>query len=124
MDVFTEYLSQIENETHRAKLEDILKWIIARFPTLSPKVAWNQPMFTDHGTFIIGFSVAKHHFAISPEEAGILHFSEEIKRIGYEHSKKLMRIKWTDPVNYGFLEKVIAFNIADKADCSLFWRKS
>lgn len=123
MDIFMEYLSQIENESHRSRLEDILRWIMASFPTLEPKVAWNQPMFTDHGTFIIGFSVAKQHLAISPEKAGILHFSEEIKRVGYEHSTMLIRIKWTDPVNYDFLEKVIAFNIADKADCTLFWRK-
>lgn len=123
MDIFAEYLSQIENEGHRSRLEDIFGWIMARFPTLSPRVAWNQPMFTDHGTFIIGFSVAKGHLAIAPEKAGILHFSEEIKRVGYEHSQQLIRIKWTDPVNYDFLEKVIAFNMTDKADCSLFWRK-
>lgn len=124
MDVFMEYLSQIENETHRSRLENILNWIMARFPSLSPKVAWNQPMFTDHGTFIIGFSVAKQHLAIAPEKAGILRFSEEVKRAGYEHSKMLIRIKWTDTVKYDFLEKVIEFNIADKADCSRFWRQS
>lgn len=123
VDVFIEYLSQIENESHRSKLENILKWIMASFPTLVPKVAWNQPMFTDHGTFIIGFSAAKQHLAISPERAGMQHFSEEIKLVGYEYSKMLIRIKWTDPVNYDFLKKVIEFNMADKADCSLFWRK-
>jgi uncharacterized protein YdhG (YjbR/CyaY superfamily) len=31
-------------------------------------------MFTDHGIFIIGFSVAKHHLAVSPESTGINHF--------------------------------------------------
>ena len=123
MDIFAQYLSQIENEVHRSRLEDILRWVMARFPTLSPRVAWNQPMFTDHGTFIIGFSVAKAHLAIAPEKAGILHFSEEITRVGYEHSQQLIRIKWTEPVNYDFLEKVIAFNMTDKADCLLFWRK-
>ncbi|MCQ4950818.1 hypothetical protein NE646_14380, partial [Bittarella massiliensis] len=41
------------------------------FPDLTPKIAWNQPMFTDHGTFIIGFSAAKAHLAVAPERAGI-----------------------------------------------------
>lgn len=79
-------------------------------------------MFTDHGTFIIGFSVAKHHLAVAPERAGIVRFSDEIVRAGYEHSKKLLRIRWGQPVDYALLERIIAFNIADKADCTSFWR--
>lgn len=35
-------------------------------------------MFTDHCTFIIGFSIAKHHLAVAPEIAGINRFSDEI----------------------------------------------
>lgn len=88
-----------------------------------PKIAWNQPMFTDHGTFIIGFSIAKHHLAVAPERAGIIRFSDEIVQAGYEHTKELIRIRWDGPVDYSLLEKMIEFNIMDKADCSTFWRK-
>jgi len=80
-------------------------------------------MFTDHGTFIIGFSVSKKHLAVSPERAGIIHFSEEIIKAGYEHSKDLMRFPWDKPIDYTLLKKMIDFNIAEKADMTGFWRK-
>jgi uncharacterized protein YdhG (YjbR/CyaY superfamily) len=80
-------------------------------------------MFTDHGTFIIGFSVAKHHMAVAPERAGILRFSDEIVQAGYDHTNELVRLPWDRPVDFSLLEKMIEFNMMDKADCSTFWRK-
>ena len=38
-----------------------------KFPQLKEENKWNQPMFNDHGTFIIGFSIAKGHIAVAPE---------------------------------------------------------
>ncbi|MCW3490486.1 iron chaperone [Dethiobacter alkaliphilus] len=123
MEVFAEYLARIDNLQHRARTEEVLRWVTKKFPQLRPKIAWNQPMFTDHGTFIIGFSVAKHHLAVAPERAGINHFSDEIVQAGYDHTKELIRIKWDSPVDFSLLEKMIRFNILDKTDCSTFWRK-
>ena len=123
MEVFAEYLSRIEDPQNRARVEEVLGWILGKFPNLMPKIAWNQPMFTDHGTFIIGFSVAKQHLAVAPERIVISRFSEEIKQSGYDHTSELFRIKWKSPVDFSLLEKMIAFNIADKAECSTFWRK-
>lgn len=123
MEVFAEFLSAIEDPQQRARTEEALSWVLKRFPQLVPRIAWNQPMFTDHGTFIIGFSVAKHHLAVSPEKAGIDHFSDEIRQAGYEHSKMLMRLPWDQPVDFSLLKKMIEFNMADKAGSKLFWRK-
>lgn len=123
MEVFAEYLAKIDHPQHRARMEEVLAWVIKKFPNLTPKIAWNQPMFTNHGTFIIGFSVAKHHLAVAPERAAIIRFSDEIVKAGYDHSKQLVRIKWDRPVNYSLLEEMIEFNISDKADCTTFWRK-
>ncbi|ALP38862.1 iron chaperone [Paenibacillus sp. IHB B 3084] len=123
MEVFAEYLAHIDNPQHWARTEEVLAWVTKKFPNLMPKIAWNQPMFTDHGTFIIGFSVAKHHLAIAPERAGINHFSDEIVQTGYDHTKQLVRIQWDSSVDFSLLEKLIEFNILDKADCSTFWRQ-
>jgi uncharacterized protein YdhG (YjbR/CyaY superfamily) len=123
MKVFEEYLASIDNPQYYARTEEVLDWVTKKFPDLTPKIAWNQPMFTNHGTFIIGFSVAKHHLAFAPETAGINHFSEEIVLAGYDHTKQLVRIPWNGPVDFKLLEKMIEFNILDKADCSTFWRK-
>jgi hypothetical protein len=95
-----------------------------RFPSLVPVIKWNQPIFTDHGTYIMGFSVAKVHLAVSPEQAGIHHFSEAIIEAGFEHSKMLIRVKWDQEMDYSLLEKMIDYNMADKADCKTFWRKA
>jgi uncharacterized protein YdhG (YjbR/CyaY superfamily) len=100
MEVFAEYLAHIDNPQHRARTEEVLAWVTKKFPNLMPKIAWNQPMFTDHGTFIIGFSVAKHHLAVAPERAGINHCSDEVVQAGYDHTKQLVRIPWDSPVDF------------------------
>lgn len=123
METFMPYLNKIENPQHRAEMEDVLLWVMQTFPELKPKIAWNQPIFTDHGTFIIGFSAAKHHFATAPEREGIVRFSGEIERCGYAYTAQLLRIPWGQPVNWALLEKIIRFNMQDKADCRTFWRK-
>ncbi|MGE7826866.1 iron chaperone [Paenibacillus sp. NPDC093718] len=123
MEVFAEYLAHIDNPEHRERTEEVLAWVTKKFPELMPKIAWNQPMFTDHGTFIIGFSMAKPHLAVAPERAVIQHFSDEIVQAGYDHTKELVRIRWEKPVDFSLLEKMIEFNIMDKADCTTFWRK-
>lgn len=117
------FMAGIEDPQKRARTEEVLSWVMERFPQLMPRIAWEQPMFTDHGTFIIGFSVAKHHMAVSPEEAGVARFSDEIRQAGYEHTKMLMRLPWDRPVDLSLLERMIEFNIVDKADSRHFWRK-
>ncbi len=123
MDVFADYLATIGDPHHRDRTKEVLEWVAGQFPGLTPKIAWNQPMFTDHGTFIIGFSTAKPHLAVAPEKAGINRFSDEIVQAGYSHSKELIRIPWDNPVDYDLLEKIIRFNMQDKAGCKTFWRK-
>ncbi|KAA8745875.1 iron chaperone [Paenibacillus sp. UASWS1643] len=123
METFAEFIARIDNPEHQARTEEVLNWIIEKFPNLKQKIAWNQPMFTDHDTFIIGFSVSKQHLAVAPEKAGINRFSEEITQAGYDHTKELVRMKWKQEIDFSLLERMIEFNIKDKAECSTFWRK-
>lgn len=89
-----EYLQTVENHEHRARLHEIFAWIEENFPALEYRTRWKQPMFLDHGTFIIGFSVAVGHLAVSPEAQGMAHFSEEIAAAGYSQTKNLFRVRW------------------------------
>ncbi|KLU54553.1 iron chaperone [Paenibacillus sp. FSL H7-0942] len=123
METFAEFIARIDNPEHQARTEEVLNWVTEKFPNLKQKIAWNQPMFTDHETFIIGFSVSKQHLAVAPEKAGINRFSEEITQAGYDHTKELVRMKWKQEIDFSLLERMIEFNIADKAECSTFWRK-
>ncbi|ANU20977.1 iron chaperone [Planococcus plakortidis] len=122
MNEFLEYLATIDDPDHRERVEDVLRWVLDTYPELSPRVAWNQPMFTDHGTFIIAFSTAKKHMAVAPEKAAIDRFQEEIDAAGHSSTKQLIRMSWDRPVDYALLGKLIEFNIEDKAGYDKFWR--
>jgi hypothetical protein len=124
METFSDYLAAISDQDHRDRMEEVLLWVRTAFPSLKPVIAWNQPMFTDHGTFIIGFSVSKNHLAAAPERAAILHFSDAIRKAGFSQTKELIRFPWDRPIDYSLLQEIIAFNIVDKAGCDTFWRKA
>lgn len=119
-----EYLAGMDNPEHRQRLEEILDWVATEFPELELQIKWNQPMFTDHGTFIIAFSKAKKHLSVAPEKAGMRQFADEIAESNYNPASEIFRIKWDQPVNYKLLKEIIEFNIKDKGDCQTFWRKS
>ncbi|MFC3420388.1 iron chaperone [Salinicoccus hispanicus] len=123
MVLFQEFLDKMDDMEHREKLEEVLMWIQQSYPGLGTVIKWNQPMFTEHGTFIIAFSVSKKHFTIAPETAGINHHKGDIEAAGYDYTENIIRVPWDKPVDYGLLEKLIGFNIEDKADCTTFWRK-
>lgn len=122
METFDDFLATIDDPEHRAKLDDIFVWVRETFPHLEERIAWNQPMFTDHGTFIIAFSVAKAHFAVAPEAVPLEVFQMQIREAGYTQTKQLFRIKWSQTVDYDLLRDIIAFNIEDKAGHTSFWR--
>ncbi|RBP66769.1 hypothetical protein DES36_105154 [Alkalibaculum bacchi] len=121
---FQEFLENIDELNKRDRMEGILNHIKKKYPQLKEEIKWNQPMFSDHGTFIIGFSIAKGHIAVAPEAVAIRQFEEEIKGVGYSHTQELMRIKWTDEVDFELLDKMVSYNIEDKKDMTKFWRKA
>ncbi len=123
METFKEYLATVNTPEHKERMSTILDWVLKTYPQLEGKIAYNQPMFTDHGTFIISFSLANKHIAVAPERQGILALSELIHESGYEHSKMLIRIPWDKAVDYEMLSKIIEYNMMDKKGVTTFWRK-
>lgn len=111
-----------DDADQRARFEEIFGWIEKTFPGLEPVIKWNQPMYTDHGTFIAGFSTAKNNLALLPEAYALKRFLDEVTAAGYTTTENLIRIRWDQQVDYPLLKKLIAFNIKDKADTTSFWR--
>ncbi len=122
MEDFQAYLNSIDEPEKRERMRNILSFVRETFPQLKEEIRWNQPMFTDHGTFIIGFSMAKNHISVAPESPVIDVFQKDIEEAGYSYTKGLFRIRWTDKVDYDLLRRIVAFNIEIKKDMKKFWR--
>jgi len=122
MEKFKEFVEHIPQIEHQERMQEVLNWVTETFPTLQSEFKWNQPMFTDHGTFIIGFSVTKNHLNIAPERAGMIHFDELIQSKDVGYTKMLVQMKWTKPVDFELLEELIKFNMIDKEHTTSFWR--
>ena len=123
MGLFEPFLERISEPEHREKTEEVLNWVAEQFPGLGKRIAWGMPMFTDHGTFIIAFSLAKEHLAVGPEADVIRHFEENIIKAGYAFSRMLFRIPWRSKVDYELLRRIISYTVEDKKDCKTFWKK-
>lgn len=80
MKEFQKYLDSIDNPTHRQRMEQLLMHVSEKYPKLKREIRWGQPMFSDHGTFIIAFSTYKQHIAVAPEAVVLNRFDEDIKR--------------------------------------------
>lgn len=116
------FLDAIEAPERRRKLEELLDWVSTTWPDLTLVVKWNQPMFTHHGVYIIGFDAYPKHIVIGPEPALMERMRAEIEAAGYTTSQRLMRIGWDEPVDHALLAKIIETQLAEKADQTSFWR--
>jgi len=123
MDAFNEFYEKIGDPIAAIRMKEVSDWVSEKYPHFETKIAWNQPMFTDHGTFIIAFGYHKNYMTVAPEKVVVDLFSDEIKAAGYTHTKMLIKFDWERPFNYELLSKIIEYNIVDKKDWTLFWRK-
>ena len=117
-----EYLKTIPNDDNRARMVEVLNWVAKRYPELELRIAWNQPMFTHHGTYIIGFSAASKHMAMAPEHATMIRFEPVMRKRGTDFGKMFARQPWNKPFDYDLLDAFIQHQLADKRDVTSFWR--
>ena len=122
MKTFQDFLNTIEDPEKKGKMEAILNHIREKYPQLQEEIKWHQPMFSDHGTFIMGFSLAKNNIAVAPEAVVIKQFEKDIQEAGYTHTTNLFRIQWTDEVDYHLLERMIEYNMEEKKGMKRYWR--
>lgn len=116
-------LLKIVNLKHRTKVIDFIDWIKEQWPNLELKIKWNQPMFTNKGTFILALSFSKEHMGIALEKLTMDYFRDELLENEYNPSSMLFRIKWDQAINFRLLAKMIHHNIETKANETSFWRK-
>lgn len=121
MNQIDEYLANISKENQRAKLSEILKWVTKTFPNLELQIKWKQPIFTDHDTYIIGFSVAKKHLTVGLETRNLQHVAPLLEQNGIKHGTNTFKIVFTDKIPYDLLNQIIEYVIDDKKEITTFW---
>ncbi|ATH95707.1 iron chaperone [Dermabacter jinjuensis] len=117
-----EFLTTIPEGVKRDRMVEVLDWVKATYPDLELRIAWSAPMFTHHGTFIIGFSAAKMHMSVSPEKATMDHFAGFIQERSTDRTAMLARQPWSKPFDYELLAEFIDYQLATKKDVTTFWR--
>lgn len=123
MNEFLTFLESIDDNTKKEKMEMLLCWVSDNFTYLIPIIAWKQPMFLEHGTFIIGFSYSKKHISIAIEADFFEKFKNSILASDYKCSKVLFFIEWDAIINYSLLNEIIQYIITTKKTCNSFWTK-
>ena len=117
-----EYLETIPNDDNRARMVDVLVWVGITYPEMVLRIAWNQPMFTHHGTYIIGFSAASKQMAMAPERATMIRFEQVMRERGTDFGKMFARQPWNKPFDYELLDAFIQHQLTEKQDITSFWR--
>ena len=115
-----EFLATIPDDDNRARMVDVLVWVGLTYPELELRIAWNQPMFTHHGTYIIGFSAASKHMAMAPERATMIPFEQVMRERGTDFGTMLARQPWDKPFDYELLDAFIQHQLAEKQDITSF----
>ena len=120
-----EFLATIPNGDNRARMVEVLDWVAQHYPELELRIAWNQPMFTHHGTYIIGFSAASNHMAMAPEHATMIRFEQVMRERSTDFGTMLARQPWNKPFDYELLDAFIQHQLAEKrlfrVECG--WRR-
>ena len=110
------------NNDNRARLLDVFVRVGLTYPELELRIAWKQPMFTHHGTYIIGFSAASKHMAMTPERATMIRFEQVMCERGTDFGTTLAHQPWNKPFDYELLDAFIQHQLTEKQDITPFWR--
>lgn len=115
MAVFAEFLQEkVTDPPRQQRLRAIFDRLAKDYPQLVGKIDWCQPLYTDHGTFIIVFKPTKNYLTVSPEVAAMTKFAVAIEEAGYTQIANPFRSSWQQLISYLLLATIITFNRADK----------
>lgn len=121
MKTVEDFMAAIEPAEHREKFESVFDWALEKYPELTIELKWNQPNLLRNGKFIMSGWTAGAHFALAPEVAVLAAYRDEIHARKYTTSKKILRIKWGQDIDFDLLARMLETTIDFKCDCASFW---
>ena len=101
-------------------MAEVLDWVAEHYPELELRIAWNQPIFTHHGTYIIGFSTASKHMAMAPGLATVIRFESVMRERGTDFGTMLACQPWR--FAYELLDAFIRHQLSYKRHVTSFRR--
>lgn len=116
-----DYLTSITKPENANQLNDLLNGIQNQYPQFELRIAWNQPMFIDHDTFIIGFSAATNDLAVAIEAPIFEKYLDQIKALGYRATKRQFHVTWGTDIDQLLLHHLIDDAIELKKNMTSFW---
>lgn len=102
-------------------MRELLGWMVENHTELETRIAWNQPMFTHHGTFIVGFSASKAHVSGAVEDVVLERMRADFTAAGYKCLKRTVNFPLSKPLPFDLLNRAIAEQIELKKDVTSFW---
>lgn len=102
-------------------MRELLEWMVENHPELETCIAWNQPMFTHHGTFIVGFSASKAYLSGAAEDVVLERMRADFTAAGYKCLKRTVNFPPSKPLPFDLPNRAIAEQIELKKGVTSFW---
>ncbi|WKD62048.1 hypothetical protein CCICO_10245 [Corynebacterium ciconiae DSM 44920] len=118
---FQDYLANLSAPAHRERLREVADWAMQRAPQLRLAMKWNQPMLLWGKTFILGFSAATRHLSVAAEPHIMAELAAELDARGADYTPNLVRLPWSQPVDYELLGMMLDRQCETKKECTTFW---
>lgn len=75
-----DYLASLD-EAKAKTISAIVALVLAEFPELASKIAWNVPTIHRHGKYVLGLAAYQHHLTFAPWSTWVLEdFKERLEK--------------------------------------------
>ena len=108
-----EYLAAL-GATKARTLSAVIDFILAQFPELAVKLAWNVPQIHRNGQYVFGLSAAKHHLALAPWSALVIDaYRERLAAEGYVVKQNLFQIPVDWEIDGELIKELVQARLAE-----------
>ena len=94
-----------QDEAVREQFQSVREAPKRALPDAQERISWSMPTYW-HGHNIIHFAANKGHIGLYPGPEAVTHFSEELDREGYAHSKGSIQIRYSDALPLDLVERI------------------
>lgn len=91
---------------------NILDLVIAEFPQLEIKMAWNLPMIHRQGKYVVGLAAYQNHLSFSPWSAAVIEsFATRLSE--YEPTRNLFKVPVDWQIDVALVRDLVSARLAE-----------